>query len=180
MEKIVNQTKIILKLGDIVNEHVDVIVSAANSQLMGGGGVDGAIHRAGGPSILAECKRIRKTRGACRPGHAVITGGGTLPCKHVVHAVGPVWHGGKDGEHEVLKLAYLHCLALAHRAGAKTVAFPSISTGAYGYPINLAAEVALSTVKRFLLENKGLDEVRFVLFSEGDYAVYEEAFGRIV
>lgn len=181
VEKIVNGTKIILKVGDIVAEEVDVIVNAANSKLTGGGGVDGAIRRAGGPKIAEECGRITKIAGRCRPGHAVITSGGDLFAKHIVHAVGPVWHGGKDGEDEVLGLAYLHCLAIAYKVRAKTVSFPSISTGAFGYPIELAAEVAFKTMKRFLSENPDLfHEIRFVLFSQQDYEVYREACERIL
>lgn len=166
------ETEILLKRGDITRETVDVIVNAANSGLLGGGGVDGAIHRAGGPEILAECRRIRDRQGGCPTGEAVITGAGKLPARYVVHAVGPVWYGGEEGEPVLLRSAYQNSLKLAAEFGAGTIAFPSISTGAYGYPIEKAAEVALGTVHEWVRENESLQEVRFVLFSEDDLTTY--------
>ena len=177
ISKTVNQTRITLARGDITKQPVDAIVNAANSSLLGGGGVDGAIHRAGGPAILEECKRIRATthKGGCPAGEAVITGGGNLVARHVVHTVGPIWQGGKKGEPEVLGNAYRNSLQLAAGAGCKTVAFPSISTGAYGYPVNQAGKVALSAVEEFLQSNTLLEEVRFVLFDEITFQAYRDA-----
>ncbi len=145
ISKMVNQARITLARGDITKQQIDAIVNAANSSLMGGGGVDGAIHKAGGPTILEECKRIRATthKDGCRPGEAVITGGGTLMARHIVHTVGPIWQGGKKGESDTLGNAYRNSLKLAAEAGCKSIAFPSISTGAYGYPVNQAAKVAV-------------------------------------
>jgi O-acetyl-ADP-ribose deacetylase (regulator of RNase III) len=158
--------------GDITRQATDAIVNAANSGLRGGGGVDGAIHRAGGPTIMEECRRI----GGCPTGSAVLTTAGRLPAGHVIHAVGPRWHGGGEGEAELLAGAYRTSLRVAVEAGLRTVAFPSISTGAYGYPIADAARVAMRAVGDFVRENPGkLDLVRFVLFSAADYAVYAEA-----
>jgi O-acetyl-ADP-ribose deacetylase (regulator of RNase III) len=170
-------TKVLLKRGDITQENADAIVNAANSSLLGGGGVDGAIHRAGGPSILAECKEIRARLGGPLPtGEAVVTGAGDLPTRHVVHAVGPVWHGGDSGEPELLRAAYRNSLSRAAEVGARTVTFPSISTGAYGYPVRQAARITVGTVKEWAEEHDGLlQEVRFVLFSDGDLEAYKEA-----
>jgi len=179
MEKMINQTKVVLKQGDITNEEVDIIVNAANSGLMGGGGVDGAIHRRGGPAILEECKKIRDTKGRCHTGHAVITTAGNLKATHVVHTVGPIWHGGKDDEPQLLRNAYVNSLKLAKDKKAKSIAFPSISTGAYGYPIDQAAAVALDAIKVFLEEDTSIQEVRLVLFSKGDYSVYEDSLNKI-
>jgi len=168
--------------GDITSMETDAIVNAANSGLMGGGGVDGAIHRKGGPKILEECKRIRATEWPqCLPtGKAVITGAGNLKARHVIHTVGPVWRGGNRGEPELLAQAYQNSLRLAVAEGLKNVAFPSISTGAYGYPIEDACRVALNAVKEFLEKEDNLDEVVFVLFSESALEVYahtaEEVF----
>jgi len=176
------RTRVLLKRGDITQERADAIVNAANGSLMGGGGVDGAIHRAGGPSVLAECKEVRARLGGPLPtGEAVVTGAGDLPTRHVVHAVGPVWHGGTSGEAGLLRAAYANSLSRAAEAGARTVAFPSISTGAYGYPVEEAAKVALSAVKGWTGEREApLQEVRFVLFSDGDLAAYEQALAGLV
>jgi O-acetyl-ADP-ribose deacetylase (regulator of RNase III) len=158
--------------GDITRETTDAIVNAANSSLMGGGGVDGAIHRAGGPSILEECRRIRQSRGPLPAGEAVITGAGALRCRYVIHTVGPVWQGGAEGEPETLARCYSSCLALAAEHGLSSLSFPSISTGAYGYPVAEAAAIAVRTVKDVLAKGSPLELVRWVLFSEGDLGVY--------
>jgi O-acetyl-ADP-ribose deacetylase len=169
--------------GDITDMTTDGIVNAANHTLMGGGGVDGAIHRRGGSSILQECKRIRATQypKGLPTGQAVMTGGGNLKAKRVIHTVGPVYSGGNNNEPELLRQAYVNSLRLAFQAGLRTVAFPSISTGAYGYPVEEASRVALKAVKEFLQSEDGLDEVVFVLFGERDLAVYRlaaiEVFG---
>jgi O-acetyl-ADP-ribose deacetylase len=162
--------------GDITDVEADAIVNAANSSLMGGGGVDGAIHRKGGPKILEECKRIRETEwlDGLPTGKAIITSGGNLKAKHVIHTVGPVWLGGFHVEAELLKQAYRNSLKLAVGRGLKTVAFPSISTGAYGYPIEEASRVAVRTVKDFLEKEDKLERVVFVLFSESDFQIYAE------
>jgi O-acetyl-ADP-ribose deacetylase (regulator of RNase III) len=177
---VVETTRIVLKRGDITCEKVDAIVNAANSGLLGGGGVDGAIHRAGGPTILAECRAIREKKGPCATGHAVITGAGHLEADHVIHAVGPRWTGGEQNEARLLAGAYQASLRLAAESGAKTIAFPSISTGAYGFPVKQAAPIALRVCRDFARENPGLREIRFVLFSEADLRVYREALERLV
>jgi O-acetyl-ADP-ribose deacetylase (regulator of RNase III) len=170
----VGKATVRLVLGDITEMETDAIVNAANSSLMGGGGVDGAIHRKGGPKILEECKRIRATEWpqGLPTGKAVITSGGNLEAKHVIHTVGPVWRGGNRGEPGLLAQAYQNSLRLAVAKRLKTVAFPSISTGAYGYPIKQACQVALEAVKDFLEKEDALDEVVFVLFSESALDVY--------
>jgi len=160
--------------GDITKQAVDAIVNAANTGLVGGGGVDGAIHRAGGPEIMAECDRIRAEQGGCPTGTAVITTAGRLPARHVIHTAGPRWHGGDRGERDQLASCYRSCLELAERHGLRTIAFPSISTGVYGYPVEDAARVALVTVRRYLDQHPGaFDLVRFVLFSEADLRTYQ-------
>jgi O-acetyl-ADP-ribose deacetylase (regulator of RNase III) len=160
--------------GDITEIEADAIVNAANSSLMGGGGVDGAIHRRGGPRILEECKRIRETEwpDGLPTGKAVITSGGNLKAKHVIHTVGPVWRGGFHAEAELLKQAYRNSLKLAVANGLKVIAFPSISTGAYGYPIGEASRIAVKTVKDFLEKEDKLERVILVLFSESDFQLY--------
>jgi O-acetyl-ADP-ribose deacetylase (regulator of RNase III) len=172
MERSFGSVRVVLKKGDITVESVDGIVNAANSTLLGGGGVDGAIHRAGGPSILEECRRILDRQGECPTGEAVITGAGDLDARYVIHTVGPIWHSGRDGEPALLRSAYRNSLALAAEHGASTIAFPSISTGAYGYPIESAARTAIETVKEWAQENESPEEIRFVLFSGGDLDVY--------
>lgn len=164
---------------DITGLAVDAIVNAANSTLLGGGGVDGAIHRAGGPAILEECRRIRERQGPLPPGEAVITTAGRLPSRHVLHTVGPVWAGGGRGEAETLARCYRSCLALAAAHALETIAFPSISTGAFGYPVGAAADVALATVEEVLEAGNPVKLVRFVLFSEADLAVYRGALERL-
>jgi O-acetyl-ADP-ribose deacetylase (regulator of RNase III) len=161
--------------GDITRQTTDAIVNAANSGLMGGGGVDGAIHRAGGPAILEECRRIRDEMGRLPAGQAVITTGGDLKARHVIHTVGPVWRGGEGGEPDTLASAYRESLKLALERGLRTVSFPSISTGAYGYPVESAARVALQTTIDFLQENDSLEQVVFVLFDAATARIYEAA-----
>jgi len=165
-ELVLKHGKLILVEGDITKQKVDAIVNAANSSLMGGGGVDGAIHRAGGPAILEECKIIVKRIGRLPPGQAVMTTGGNLPAKHVIHTVGPVWSGGGRKEAGTLASCYRESLKLAKKHGLKTVAFPSISTGAYGYPIEDAASVALKTIIDFLDKEEGIEQVTMVLWGK--------------
>ena len=176
--------KAILQLikGDITDVEADAIVNAANSTLLGGGGVDGAIHRKGGPKILEECKRIRATQwpDGLPTGKAVITSGGNLKAKHVIHTVGPVWLGGFHVEAELLKQSYKNSLRLAVASGLKTIAFPSISTGAYGYPIEDASRIAVSTVKEFLEKEDKLERAIFVLFSERDFEIYLKTVKNLV
>jgi O-acetyl-ADP-ribose deacetylase (regulator of RNase III) len=176
----VGGARLLLTQGDITRQRVDAIVNAANSSLMGGGGVDGAIHRVGGPAILEDCKRIRETRGPLPAGQAVATTAGELPASRVIHTVGPVWHGGDRAEAETLADAYRSSIELAAQEGLRTLAFPSISTGAYGYPVDVAARVALRSVMLALREQAGLiDEVRFVLFDELTLAAYASALAEI-
>lgn len=158
--------------GDITKLSVDAIVNAANSSLMGGGGVDGAIHRAGGPAILDECREIVARHGRCETGQAVITSGGNLPAKFVIHSVGPVWHGGSKNEADLLRNAYLNSLKLAVENGVETIAFPNISTGVYGFPKKKAAEIAVRTVAKFLSENEQIKQVFFVCFDQENYEQY--------
>jgi len=165
--------RIIIKKGDITLEDTDTIVNAANSSLMGGGGVDGAIHRAGGPKILEECKKIVAEIGRLPTGKAVITTAGRLKARFVIHTVGPIWHGGRDREEELLRSCYRESLLLAEKHGLKSIAFPSISTGAYRYPIVKASPIALKTVRDTIKDLK-IEEVRFVLFTENDYTIYIE------
>ena len=168
-----NDTTLSIIQGDITVQKTDAIVNAANSGLMGGGGVDGAIHRAGGPAILEECKQIVKKHGRLPTGKAVITAGGNLPAKYVIHTVGPVWNGGNNGEPELLASAYRESLALAAEKKLKSVSFPSISTGVYGYPVEKAALVAVSTVKDFLSKGEtSIKDIVFVLFDAGTYSAY--------
>ncbi len=162
-----------LATGDITRQTTDAIVNAANSQLAGGGGVDGAIHRAGGPSIMAETRQ-RYPQG-CPTGNAVITGAGQLPARYVIHAVGPIWHGGQQREAEQLASAYQKSLTVAVAHQCHSVAFPSLSTGAYGYPVALAAHTALTTVLAFLRQHEQPSCVRFVLFDSGTYTAYAAA-----
>lgn len=157
--------------GDIVKAKTDAIVNAANTSLLGGGGVDGAIHRAAGPELLAECE----TLGGCRTGEAKITKGYKLKAKYVIHTPGPVWRGGKWAEEELLAECYKNCLHLAAEYGVKTIAFPSISTGVYRFPVKLAAQIAVREILAFLQENTDMEQVTMVCFDENTRQAYEEA-----
>jgi O-acetyl-ADP-ribose deacetylase (regulator of RNase III) len=176
MEVTVNKTKISVIEGDITRQATDAIVNAANSGLMGGGGVDGAIHRAGGPAILEECKKIVARQGRLPTGKAVITTGGNLKSQYVIHTVGPIWHGGSRNEAELLGSAYHECLKLATENKLTSISFPSISTGAYGYPVDEAAKTAVNTVVSFLKQQTtSLKDVVFVLFDSRTYQSYRSA-----
>lgn len=181
MKARVGDSKITLVLGDITEQGTDAIVNAANPGLMGGGGVDGAIHRKGGPDILEECKLIRKTSwpDGLPTGKAVATTGGKLRARKVIHTVGPVWAGGNSGEPELLVQAYRSSLALALKMGLKTISFPSISTGAYGYPVEKASRIAIRTALEFIEKNTGIEEVRFVLHTPHDLETYKGALTEI-
>ena len=174
----INATCIMVLRGDIIEQDTEAIVNAANSGLLGGGGVDGAIHRAGGPQILEECKQIRAKQGGCPTGEAVITSGGNLAARYVIHTVGPIWYGGSNGEAGLLRNAYGNSLNLARENGIGSIAFPSISTGAYRFPIAEAAQIAVKTLLEFVKENRIPQEIRFVLFSDRDLQVYQQAWER--
>jgi O-acetyl-ADP-ribose deacetylase (regulator of RNase III) len=179
-EVTVNQARLAIIQGDITRQATDAIVNAANSGLMGGGGVDGAIHRAGGLAILEECKQIIAKQGRLPAGKAVITTGGNLPAKHVIHTVGPIWHGGSKGEAALLESAYRESLKLAAEQKLASLSFPSISTGAYGYPVAEAARVAIRTAVSFLTEQiTSVKEVVFVLFDPATYQAYSSALEEI-
>ena len=161
--------KITIKQGDITREEVDVIVNAANTGLAGGGGVDGAIHGAAGPSVMKECRKI----GGCPTGSAVMTGAGDLPAKKVIHTPGPVWYGGNRGEEEILRNSYMNSFSLAEKNGLRTIAFPAISAGVYRYPVEEAARIALEEGLRVLDD---FDEIRYICFSEEHYRIYKEVY----
>jgi O-acetyl-ADP-ribose deacetylase (regulator of RNase III) len=169
------RTRVEIVQGDITDEAVDVIVNAANGMLMGGGGVDGAIHRAGGPEIMAECREL----GGCATGDAKSTTAGLLAARYVVHAVGPVWRGGERGEQELLASCYRRAVEVSDQLGCGSLAFPSISTGIYGFPIEQAAPIALSTGIAAAEASQHVTLLRYVLFSEPDLAVYETAAERL-
>ena len=174
MEIRVNSTVVALAQGDITREETDAIVNAANSGLRGGGGVDGAIHRAGGPSIIAECRKI----GSCPTGQAVVTGGGNLAAHYVIHTVGPVYRGGGKGEADLLESAYRQSLTRVTERGLKSVSFPAISAGVYGYPLEEAAQIALDTAIDYVKEHPEIELVRFVLFSQDVYNVFANELGK--
>lgn len=176
MNRNVGKSMIELVRGDITQQKVDAVVNAANQSLLGGGGVDGAIHRAGGPTILEECRKL----GGCPTGQAKITTGGNLPADYVIHAVGPVWSDGSRGEAELLGSCYRRSLEIAHEKGLQTVAFPSISTGAYRYPVDQAARVALSSVIEHLRGETSVRLVRFVLFDQKTYDAYAAALEELL
>jgi len=177
--KTINQARLSIIQGDITRQTTDAIVNAANSSLMGGGGVDGAIHRAGGSAILEECKQIVSRQGRLPTGKAVITTAGNMKTKHVIHTVGPIWHGGSQGEAELLASAYRESLKLAAENNLSSISFPSISTGAYGYPVDEASRVALKTVTSFLSETTSIKEVVFVLFDVRTLDAYASALQEI-
>ena len=158
-------------LGDITKQNADAIVNAANCSLLGGGGVDGAIHRAAGPELLAECRTLN----GCETGKAKITKGYRLPAKYVIHTPGPVWHGGNHGERELLASCYRSCLELAAENGCKTVDFPSISTGVYHFPLDQAANIAMKTIDEFLKDHEAIEKVSMVCFDERTKAYYDKA-----
>jgi O-acetyl-ADP-ribose deacetylase (regulator of RNase III) len=166
--------KIEIVRGDITKIAVDAIVNAANTTLLGGGGVDGAIHRAAGPELLAECR----TLGGCQPGEAKLTQGYRLPARFVIHTVGPIWTGGKGGEPQILANCYRNSLQLAVKNRIKTIAFPAISCGAYRYPVPEAARIAIETTREFLAKTDKIDSVLFVLWSEDIYGAYHQALGK--
>jgi len=165
-----------LKQGDITTESADAIVNAANSGLRGGGGVDGAIHRAGGPEILEECRKI----GYCPAGNAVITTAGSLKARNVIHTVGPVWRGGNEDEDKVLAQCYINSLSLADVKSLQSIAFPSISTGAYGYPVEKASRIAMQAIKDFAEHRSGIRSITFVLFDTTTLNSYEKALNEIM
>ncbi|MFN8393038.1 MAG: O-acetyl-ADP-ribose deacetylase [Bacteroidia bacterium] len=170
-------TQLTLLQGDITKVTVDAIVNAANTSLLGGGGVDGAIHRAGGPAILEECRGIRARQGGCKVGEAVITTAGRLPAKYVIHTVGPVWNEGGAAQEALLADAYRNSLSLALSHGVRTIAFPNISTGIYRFPKELAARIAVETVRDFVMQNAGIEEVVFVCFDEENARIYRGLLG---
>lgn len=173
------KTEIKLVKGDITTMSVDAIVNAANSSLLGGGGVDGAIHRKGGSRILEECKAIRNRQGKCKTGDAVYTSAGLLPAKYVIHTVGPVWNGGRNKEPELLASCYRKSLEIADSLLARSIAFPNISTGVYHFPKAEAAQIAIATVKEFIdNENKNIEEFIFVCFDDENYQLYKNILGR--
>ncbi len=174
-----NESKINLIQGDITKLEVDAIVNAANTSLLGGGGVDGAIHRAGGPEILAACQAIRARQGGCAVGEAVVTPAGKLPARYVIHTVGPVWNGGTLQEAERLADAYRNCMTLAEKLQVQTIAFPSISTGIYRFPKDLAAEIACMTVLEMLAAGSNILCVTFVCYDAENFEIYRHRLAEL-
>jgi O-acetyl-ADP-ribose deacetylase len=178
MNSEVRQNKIVLVKGDLTKQDLDAIVNAANSGLRGGGGVDGAIHRAGGPEIDEECRKIISRIGRLETGKAVITSAGNLSARYVIHTVGPVWHGGSSGEEKLLAYSYLNCMKLASEKGLETIAFPNISTGVFGFPKELAAGIAYNAVEEALESYREIKEVRFVCFDDVNFAIYQKLMSK--
>jgi O-acetyl-ADP-ribose deacetylase (regulator of RNase III) len=179
---IAGRTTLTLKQGDITREEVDAIVNAANSSLLGGGGVDGAIHRGGGPFILDECIKLRDTklRDGLPTGQAVATNAGELPARYVIHTVGPVWHGGGNGEPELLASCYRECLRVAAELNLTSIAFPAISTGVYGYPKDAAAKIAIKTVFEELQRPTSITDLRFIVFDAATFDIYQAKLKTII
>jgi len=175
MERIINTSTLVLTIGDITKESTDAIINAANSRLAGGGGVDGAIHKAGGPTLMQECRKI----GGCPTGRAVMTTAGNLKAKYVIHTVGPRYHNGTGNEAELLRNAYLESLRLATTKHFRSISFPAISTGAYGYPLHEAACIALQTTIDYLREHQQINLVRFVLYDRTTYDIFAEELQKI-
>ena len=181
VEATINQVKLSIIRGDITQQDTEAIVNAANPGLMGGGGVDGAIHRVGGPSILEECKQIVSRQGRLPTGKAVITSGGNLKARYVIHTVGPIWYGGSQNEAELLASAYQESLKVAAENHLSSISFPSISTGAYGYPVDAAAKVAIRAVSLFLREKvTSIRRVVFVLFDSATFTAYSSALREVL
>ena len=172
-DQVVNRIEVVE--GDITQQRVDAIVNAANTSLLGGGGVDGAIHRAAGPELLEECRAL----GGCPTGEAKITKGYKLPAQWVIHTVGPVWRGGRQGEEQLLASCYRHSIALAQQKGVRTIAFPSISTGAYGFPMDKAARIAVAEITRFLGGNSSMEKVVLVCFGTSAFDIHRNAVAEI-
>jgi len=173
------ETRLTLVKGDITTIECDAIVNAANSSLLGGGGVDGAIHRNGGPQILEECRAIRNRQGKCPTGQAVYTSAGNLPAKYVIHTVGPVWNFGGSSKSKLLSDCYINSLRIANELGVNTIAFPNISTGVYRYPKKEAAVVAINAVRNFIeQENETVEKILFVCFDDENYVLYDELLNR--
>lgn len=174
INKKIGNTHLIIKKGDITKEQSEVIVNAANSALENGGGVNGAIHQKAGPGLDKECRQVFIEQGRCNPGDAVVTSAGSLEAKWIIHTVGPIWKGGKRGEEQLLRSCYYRSLALASHMGAHSIAFPSISTGIFHFPIEQASKVALKTIIAFIKEYPSFDKVTLVLFSEEDFELYKK------
>ena len=176
MEVTINKSRVVLVQGDITTETTQAIVNAANSRLAGGGGVDGAIHAAGGPSIMAECRKI----GGCPTGEAVITTGGNLKAQYVIHTVGPIYRGGTHGEEKLLSSAYRKSLELASKKGIRSISFPSISTGAYGFPMERAARIAVRETRAFLERNSSIAKVLLVCFGSSAFQIHSQAVNEVI
>lgn len=180
MEVFIKGVKVSLIKDDITRQKVDAIVNSANSSLLGGGGVDGAIHSAAGIKVIEECRHLRQTFGGCNVGEAVITTGGNLQAKYIIHTVGPVYRGGVQNEAHCLKCAYLSSLILGKQKNIKSIAFPSVGTGLNEYPVDEAAEIALRTIINFCDNYNGYEEIRMVLFSRNDFLVYQNTLDNII
>lgn len=178
MQKELEKERIKLLKGDITKLNVDAIVNAANNSLLGGGGVDGAIHKAGGEQILKECIQIRNKQGGCKTGEAVITTGGKLKAKFVIHTVGPVWNGGNMQEKELLEKCYRNCLQLALENNVHSIAFPCISTGVYNFPKKLAAQIALRTALEIIAKEKRIEKLIFICYDDENYRIYEDLMNK--